>query len=263
MLKRLYKHEFIGLYRILLPLYGLLFGLSVIVKLFSKVETDNSFINSFIGLTVGLTAIMAIGLMFASFVLVVVNFYKSLLGKQGYLTFSLPFKAHTHIICKAVCGVVTAITTVLAEFVALIIIFAGYNFFKELHLFIKTFFQALYNEYFGVGKTTLVCFEFVVCTIAVVLSNILMFFAAMAFGQQFKNKVLGAVLSYFGIYIAVQMLMSVSIYIISFFADSIEVNDPFVSIQLGVLLVFLVAGLQAVGYFFISNYFLSKKLNLE
>ena len=262
MLKRLYKHEFIGLYRILLPLYGLLLGLSVIVKLFSKVETDNGFINSFIGLTVALTAIMAIGLMFASFVLVIVNFYKSLLGKQGYLTFSLPFKAHTHIICKAFCGVVTAITTVLAEFVALIIIFGGYNFFKELHLFIKTFFQAL-NEYFGVGKTTLICFEFVVCAIAVLLSNILMFFAAMAFGQQFKNKILGAVLSYFGIYIAVQMLMSVSIYIISFFADSIEVNDTFVSIQLGVLLVLLVAALQAVGYFFISNYFLSKKLNLE
>ncbi len=262
MLKKLYKHEFIGLYRVLLPLYGLLFALSGAVRLLSMIDVNNKVYDYINGLTVGLTGIMAVGLMFASFVLVIVNFYKSLLGKQGYLTFSLPFKAHSHIICKAVCGAVAAVTTIIAEFIALVIIFGGYDFFKELHIFFKTVFKTA-NDYFGTGKTTLICTEVVICALAVLLSNILMFFAAMAIGQQFKNKVLGAILSYFGIYFAIQTVMTVIMSLVPRILDGIMNSAPFAATQKYFALIFVIAAIQVIGYYLVANYFLSNKLNLE
>lgn len=266
MLRKLYKHEFIGLYRLLLPLYGLLLALALVVKIFSFFDFDNPVVSTTFTFITSLTGIMAIGLMFASFVLVIINFYKSLLGKQGYLTFSLPIKPIDHIVCKLVCGVVTSITTVLAEIAGLFIIFGDKEFFKSVFYYTRELFVGL-NEAVGTGKTVLICVEVVICALLYICSGFLMFFASMSIGQRFRNKILGSIISYFCIYAIVETVMMTVILIATQFISLEDmmnsINSVFVISQCYVAFMLVVYLAQAIPYFIITNHFLSKKLNLE
>ncbi len=266
MLRKLYKHEFIALYRILLPLYAVLFGLSGLLKLLSLFDTSKFAVSLIFNLISTLTIILAIGLMFAGFVLVIVNFYKSLLGKQGYLTFSLPFKASAHIICKLICGVISMITGVLAEILALFIILYDNSFIKNLLSELKYSFIALKNH-FGLGKFILVSAEILFIIIFSLCANLLMFFASMSLGQLFKNKILGSVVSYFGIYAAIQIIGIIFAIVLAATSGEDIFSDSSVSLfaisQGFIIYILVIEIIEGAAFFFTSNHFLSKKLNLE
>ena len=96
-----------------------------------------------------------------------------------------------------------------------------------------------------------------------------MFYAAMALGQQFKNKIGGAAISYICLYAAVQIITSLIMIPVSFVtAGSMDEFDNLINnsvMYLGIFLLFLIvvsAVLSAV-YFIITRHFLTKKLNLE
>ncbi len=79
----------------------------------------------------------------------------------------------------------------------------------------------------------------------------LLFFACIAIGQQWKNhRILGAILAYIGISIATQIINTSSLY-----------QDFTLS---GYMLYSLIFGIiTTVGFYLVSDYMLSKKLNLE
>ena len=266
MLGKLYKHEFVGLYRILFPIYAFLICMAGGLRLLLLVNSEAVLLKIVLNITITLTIFLAVGLMFASFVLIIVNFYKSLLSKQGYLTFSLPFKASTHIICKLVCAVVSMITSIIAELLALLIILGDFSFFDNFFEIMKTMITQG-KEIFGLTKLILLIAEVLIVALVTLCSSILMFFASMAIGQQFKNKILGAIVSYFAIYTAVQIILLLVTAVLSSLASDIFVpntaGEIFFVWQNIMLFVFFVALVEAVGYFLLTNYFLSKKLNLE
>ena len=100
---------------------------------------------------------------------------------------------------------------------------------------------------------------------------LLMFYVSIAIGQQFKNRIGGAVLTYIIIYMALQILSMVVI-LPTVFTMAVNSADNFgnmlftsgqgfFNLLLGILLGTTLV--TSAAYFGVTRYMLSKKLNLE
>ena len=268
MLKKLYKHEFHSLFRSLLPIWAALIGFAVLSRLTFITDLDNDILNTVRGLSVtayvlGIFAVFIVGL-----VIVVMRFYKNLLTHEGYLTFTLPFTPTQHIICKLVCGVVVMLIDFIAVICSLLILGAGTEVLGEILGVIRLALTEL-PEYFSAGQIALISTEVVLLLVISPFQSLLMFYAAMALGQQFKNKVGGAAIAYICLYAAVQILDTLIMIPVSLaaaggmdeFNDLINTSVMYLSGFLAFMII-LSAALSA-AYFIITRHFLTKKLNLE
>ena len=268
MLKKLYKHEFHSLFRSLLPIWAALIGFAVLSRLTFITDFDNDILNTVRGLSVtayvlGIFAVFIVGL-----VIVVMRFYKNLLTHEGYLTFTLPFTPTQHIICKLVCGVVVMLIDFIAVICSLLILGAGTEVLGEILSDIRIALTAL-PEYLSAGQIALISTEVVLLLVISPFQSLLMFYAAMALGQQFKNKVGGAAIAYICLYAAVQILDTLIMIPVSLaaaggmdeFNDLINTSVMYLSGFLAFMII-LSAALSA-AYFIITRHFLTKKLNLE
>ena len=107
--------------------------------------------------------------------------------------------------------------------------------------------------------------EFIIAIIIGMFQSLLMFYAAIAIGQQFKSRVGGAVVAYICLYAAVQVINTFIMVIVIAMFGSIEA-DMTITVGtfqafLGLITVYSLA--FAAVYFCITRHFLSKKLNLE
>ena len=92
-----------------------------------------------------------------------------------------------------------------------------------------------------------------------------MFYAAIAIGQQFKNRIGGAVVAYISLYAAVQVINTFIMIIAAFFLQDIMEAATFTVgfFQIFIALLTVYSLIFAAAYFFITRHFLSKRLNLE
>ncbi len=268
MLKKLYKHEFHSLFRSLLPIWAALIGFAVLSRLTFLTDLENDVLNIARGLSVtayvlGIFAVFIVGI-----VIVVMRFYKNLLTHEGYLTFTLPFTPTQHIVCKLICGVVVMVIDFIIVICSLLILGAGTEVLGEILGAIKLALTEL-PEYFSAGQIALISSEIFLLMLLAPFQSLLMFYAAMALGQQFKNKVGGAAISYICLYAAVQIITSLIMIPISFVtAGSMDEFDNLINnsvMYLGLFFEFLIVMSAALSivYFVITRHFLTKKLNLE
>lgn len=265
MLKKLYKHEFYSLFRNLLPLYAAVLGLGIVGKLTHLVETENRIINTVRGTSYTFYAIAIIATFILGLVVIVNRFYKNLLSHEGYLTFTLPFTPSQHINCKLICGAIVSIVNFLVVLGSLLILAIGTGFYEGFVREFKEIFGAITN-YVETAQIIAIVFEIILMLIICEISSLLMFYAAMAIGQQFKSKVGGAVAGYFMLYAGVQIITScVMLPITIANGDKIEAffdrGISSVIIMLALLVVWYL--ILSVVYYCITRYFLTKKLNLE
>lgn len=264
MLKKLYKHEFIALYRIVLPLYAVLIGLAASVRILNLFDDTNKIVNSFRTINTTLTTIMTFALFIASFIVIIIRFCKNFLSKEGYLTFSLPIKASAHIICKLLCGIVVSITNVISVICALWVIFGNSKTYNDILCVIKGSYNALTST-LGAGKTVAYIVELFFAVIFSLCANFLLFYASISIGQQFKKKGLASVISYVCLYTVIEIiLMTVTLPLTTVFGKNLDSLETFSSAMLIFFAVIIaIELLQCFVYYLITNYFLSRKLNLE
>ena len=268
MLKKLYKHEFHSLMRSLLPIWAALLGFAVLSRLTFLTDLENDVLDIARGLSVtayvlGIFAVFIVGL-----VIVVMRFYKNLLTHEGYLTFTLPFTPTQHIVCKLICGVVVIIIDFIIVFCSLLILGAGTEILGEILSDIKMALNTL-PRYLSAGQIALIASEIILLVLLSPFQSLLMFYAAMALGQQFKNKVGGAAIAYICLYAAVQiisMLMMLPISLIS--ASGMEevnelINNSVTYFSVFMLFMIVFSAALSTVYFVITRHFLTKKLNLE
>ena len=268
MLKKLYKHEFHSLFRSLLPIWASLIGFAVLSRLTFITDFDNDVLNTVRGLSVTAYIFAIIAVFIVGLVIVVMRFYKNLLTHEGYLTFTLPFTPTQHIVCKLVCGVVVMVIDFIIVICSLLILGAGTETLGEILGVIKLALTEL-PEYFSAGQIAIISSEVLLLLLLSPFQSLLMFYAAMALGQQFKNKVGGAAIAYICLYAAVQIITSLIMIPISFVsAGGMEEFDNLINdsvMYLGVFFGFLIVMSAALStvYFVITRHFLTKKLNLE
>ena len=108
MLSKLIKYEFRATAIYFLPIYVVLVlvsGMRYVVSLISQ-RFSNGF-SAFSGFSLSaIYLLLALGLAITTFIVIIIRFYKNLLGTEGYLMFTLPVSVEQNILAKLIPSVV-------------------------------------------------------------------------------------------------------------------------------------------------------------
>lgn len=269
MLGKLIKYEF----KATAKDFGLLFGALIIMTLLARfcvwIPFDNMVFNMLNALMTIFYFVLVFGLTMFSVVIVVMRFNRSMLRDEGYLTHTLPASKWQILAAKGITYIVWIVASFIMMLVSVFLFFVGT---KDFEAFKNSFFDFMDN----VSMKLLLLL--IVVVVLQMIANLYSFFAALSLGQMFaKHKIAGAVLAYFILNYAMGFLSSGMMMLIP---DSVVDAETMAKIETAktfgdlfaamdnliyLLLIFaLVANIiLTVIYFAISNYVLSKKLNLE
>ena len=195
-----------------------------------------------------------------------IRFYKNLYTDEGYLMFTLPVKAHSHITSKGIVAFVWYLASFVVCALSIFILVVDQNVIDGL----SQFFTVELPRYFQLagGDGIAILFEVLALFLLSFVSGILMIYCSIALGSLFHNhKILGA----FGMYLAINFVMQIigTVGILVVFASS---NDAALwstmdSIRLvsTVVLPLCIAyyAVFSVVFYWVTNFIFKKKLNLE
>lgn len=279
MLKKLLKYEFQATARYFLPLYLLIIVLALLTRLTMSItiESNQLLKNLLVDLPSVLMAfaydagLLSIGLV--TLLLVVQRFYSNLLGREGYLMFTLPVTPVKLLWSKLLAALVWGAASAAAVIVSLIVLLADQNIFW----YMKDFFGALL-DLLSRGGTPL--WMILLLGVAVLLTSALhaylQIYAAIILGCQAKKyRILLGIVIYIGISMAEQFLVGVGMTILALVPDfsmsllylfgyqqsTPEAVYSLFNLVLTGLLVFNVV--LGTGYYVLTWQMMKKRLNLE
>ena len=270
MLGKLLKYEWKATWKIPTILIGLLLILSVLsgFSFASPVWRSDMggldllvilvwmvFYFALIGVSIGITLYMAI------------HFYKTMFTDEGYLTHTLPVTSHQLLISKilpmmawsaiASLGIIVSV----AIFGGMAVIFLVPD--MSLMEVIKEGFRLFEQEgLFDIGYAALgISLLFLV--IAELFSGTMMIVGSISVGQMVgKHKILGSIGAYFAINTVVQMGISfISMPIMFTSINSADHVFKFITSSWWIMSIASI--LVAIGLYFLSEYLIRKKLNLD
>ena len=289
MLKKLFKHDFRALSRTLFPLQigilggGLLATLLTVLTIRIGENTANTGGSAMLravimGVSATTAVLIGIAIMASAFVtllLICYHFYRSFLGDEGYLTFTLPVSTSKLIWSKLLTGMFWSLINAVVIVVTLLIFsvfgtttssIANIDVLNAIRTFFTDILPQL-SEYVNVPLMTV---EVVVIGILGLASQMLEIYFAIVVGGQVakKHKILAAIGMYLLINMGVGIISTTFMSIVSFgegiasltFNTVQEVSTFMTSVfgWYGVLF----AGLAVLFFFLIRSIF-KKNLNLQ
>lgn len=286
MLKKLLKHEFRATRRFFLPAYGIFVILLVMERLSilaAPLTEGEGFFATMSAITMGLITVLTViglfALLISPMVFNAVRFYRNMLGDEGYLTFTLPVSVDQLILSRLLTAMTWQILT------GLVVGLFGGAFLFSLE---PEAFAGLFEELslvFGYaldsagGWLGVIALELLIMLLINIACQLLTMYAAMSIGQiANRHKLLASFGAYIGISTAVNWLLSISMTLFVFTLDNGWADNLLSHLELAVasndftivfifyaafcLICILGASLLALGYYFLTRYFLTKKLNL-
>lgn len=204
-------------------------------------------------------------LIVATVMIVIMRFYRGLLGQEGYLMHTLPVKPWQLITAK---GIVAA-GVVLVSFIVIMIsvcILCGIGGLGDISSFLKELVAAC-REY---PKGILIGIEFIIIVVLSLMKSIYQIYASLAIGQlSGKYRIIISLAAYIGMSIILSILgillltigdeLGISDWVISFSNN----NDMFGLSQTAIALMFILTAVQLAAFHVITERILSKKLNLQ
>lgn len=269
MLRKLMKYEFKATGRGLLPLYGALLGFALITRILFKGGLDERINDTFgtFGSIANMICVFAYGftmaaVFVATFFIIVQRFYKNILGDEGYLMNTLPVKPYLNIINKIIVSLIWTIVSCFVALLSILILFATFDNISYFFINLQPALKETYIKYGGMPY--LICFEFCVLAIIQTVKSITMLYASISIGHLFsKYKVLLS----FAAFVALNIIANIinSTFMIIFVRDNISVPTHPTQGFIQILLLLGMIGeiIYFAAYFFITNYILNHKLNLE
>lgn len=259
MLSKLLKYEFKSTGRTFLPIYGALLVTSFLTRLFvfNKDFSNSFFLRLFQVVISSLFGFLLMAVCILTLVVSLQRFYKNLLGEEGYLSMTLPVRPWQHILCKSLTSLVWYIFSGIAAILAFVILayekgMLG-DFFKAIATLIR---RGSLN-----AQILTACGEFFLFAALGILAFTMMLYASMALGQLNANKRL---LTSFGAFLALNFLVQILMGVLGNLA--VQWVFPMSSrwaLNVALLLSIVVELFFLAGFFAITNYILSRKLNLE
>ena len=269
MLAKLLKYDFKAMFKIFLPLWGVLLVVSGINRLFTGAGLDAEqglgLVNS---LMVLLYVLLIMAVMVVTTVIIIARFYQGLLKDEGYLMFTIPVKPWQLVASKLISAVVISIISGVVALASVAII----AYFPEMG-------QVL-AELWKMGMKNVPNFLPLVILLVVslfvgIICSVSQVYASMALGHLAGSHRVGfAVLAF----IVLSVIWSTVGSVIGMFgypdltSTMISINEIEVSVDVAgisnVLLTATVWGLildvvRCVVHLGITNYILSRRLNLE
>lgn len=269
MVKKLIKHEFMALSRMLVPMYIVLLGLSIITRIIAIFESDHLIYEIVLVSAVIILPVAIVISLVYTVVSCIIRFYKNLFSKEGYLTFTLPVSVSSHLLTKLFTAVVATFATVTVAIICGCIATSG-DLLTEIlraggYIFVKA------GEALGVNLGLFIAAA-IVFEIVGTCAGILLFYACMCIGQLAKrSRVLLALGVYFGYYYLIQILVTVGVICLTAFEDSSAFiklmdwigNNPITSGHIFLLGYIVIYAISGGVYYLIAHTIMKKKLNLE
>lgn len=260
MLGKVLKYDLKALCRYLIPLYAVLFGLGIMIRLLGFFDNV-----SIIAIICGLMIVALVVLSCLSFVLngiFSVKYYlENLFKDEGYLTHTLPVKKGTLLFSKVLASLVTFSMTTLVLIISLIVAFYQKGLFVEV---VKVLNLSIY----GMSVYEFLLFMIVYGVIGYV-ATILMVYAAIAIGySRSSNKLVSSVvwglIFYFVMEFLYLGLLGIIMIINPTFISNLD-NSVFMMKDLIIFFSIFMVFTALIGgvYYYISYRFMDKKLNLE
>lgn len=209
-----------------------------------------------------------IAMLVVTVLIVVLRFYKGLLGDEGYLMHTLPVKPWQLITAKGVVAGAVVIISIIAAVLSIMILVA-FDDAGSMMEGMKDFFAELGKE----PRLILVIIEGIVICVFSVLKSIYQIYAAMAIGQlSNKYRMLTSLGAYIGISIVLTILATIAISVFTMadfdiwldnaLMDMNIYEDGFGLVQAGMGAAFVLTFIQLAAFHVIAERILSKKLNL-
>lgn len=201
----------------------------------------------------------------ATAVIIILRFYKGLLGEEGYLMHTLPVKPWQLITSK---GIVAAGMVAVSLLVAILAIFivAGFPSGSEMAELFRGLGKRLGEEPIYI----LIAAEILLILILGLLKSIYQIYASLAIGQLVgKHRIILSI----GAYIGINILMTILFLIVTMIGEELGVltwlsgffysEDYTTATQLTILGLFAATALQLAAFHIVTERILSKKLNLQ
>lgn len=261
MLSKLIGYEFRATRRIFIPAYLALLALSVLnaVSFALTSSLDHLSLPSGVLMAVYVVSIMAVA--FLSLAYMIVRFYQNLLGDEGYLMFTLPVRPSQLLWSKAIVSTVwMAVSVILSGISIMIVTFSGLiadGEFGNLLQALPILWNGLASE-LGGGFLVGVSLEVIVCGLIYVIAFCMQVYAALSLGQLFHRFRLGMS---FVMYVVCSIVEQIVFVLLGNIHVEINVVQTGIMIAVAVMIVWNMV--TAAVYFVLSNYLLSRKLNLQ
>ena len=260
MLSKLLKHEFRATARLLLPLYLVLFVLTIVERVAISLNLKGALeiIPGFSSLAY-ILSIIAIAVV--SCVIIILRFYKNLMTDEGYLMFTLPVKPKQLINSKLLVSIVWSLAGAILIIISLLGAFITEERFDRLIGVLGMLFTELKLE-FGTFNMNLLIIEFIALVILGIINNILIIYASIAIGQLFNgHKILGSFAAYIGISTVSQIIVTASLVILGiFFKKSFEEINSLPQIIFPLTIVYTL--ITNILFYLGTDFLFKKKLNL-
>lgn len=264
MLKKLIKYEFKSTGRTFLPIYGALLASALITRLMMWGDNISALNNAFLyNLLSGLTAVLFVAMLVATFVatLIVVlqRFSKNLLGEEGYLSMTLPVKPWQHILSKSLVAVFWYFASWTAAVLSFIVLMWNRFIVRDILRAVTFFFTKIQWD----GQSILTFVEIILLSAVSIFCAVLLMYASLSLGQLSRR---GRKLASFGYFLALALVSEFIIGVASRAFSSVlsyHILNTFAGFQTLIFFLFALMGLLSAAYFFLANYMLSRKLNLE
>lgn len=260
MLSKLLKYELKATARIFLPLYVVLLSFALINRLISSFSTLEGQTPQVITMIIYISILVT--MVVITFVMIIQRFYKNLLTDEGYLMFTLPTKAWKHIMSKLLIAMLWIAASGIAALTSIFITSANESTLTELMSTIR-FLKDNLSTYLN-ASIIIFALELLLIGLISLVSGVLIIYASIAIGHLFNQH---RIIASIGAFIALSTLSQILYVVIgSAFSFNINLNEieavgPVIHYALLLILIFY--GLIGSGYFIITNYILSKRLNLE
>lgn len=265
MVKKLFKHEMHALWRLMIPIWCILFGVSVLGRLIQFFEQDSIAYNIVNSSAIFFYVVSLIACLVCPFVFAVIRFYRNLFSGEGYLTFTLPVTNHQHILVKWIAAVITEVVTLFAAAISVMLITFGdvaWEISKAAWYLIKLSVRA-----WG-GHLPMYIVEAVIGVIAVFAVETMLFYTCICIGQlSRKNRILTAAGAYFGFY-ALKQVVGTMVLLMATVIDWVPLfrwigDHPFATIHMLLWGGIAVEAFIGYGLYWLSHRLITHRLNLE
>lgn len=262
---KLLKYEWKACARACLPIYGAVILVALINRLFAMVGISNVLG----GMPEILAAMAYFGVMVAVFVVTLVilvqRFYKSLLGDEGYLMFTLPVTVSQHIWAKCIIAFVMSVLSGVAAFISMLILVT-----EQIQLTgIMEFFGDLFRVVAEYPESILYSLELLLLMVIGGFCGILFVYLCIALGHLAKkHRVAMAVVWYFVLSTVLQFLFGMMVMtadggVFGAVFQWVNAMPEMVAAHVAMLLLCIGAAIPTAAFFLGTRYVLKNRLNLE
>ena len=280
MLKTLMKHELRATARTFLWLYLAFVGISTVNALIAPGAIGNLSVtpagatnimmpNIVQGTAMVLYIVAIAAIAIVTFVVIILRFFRNLLGDEGYLMFTLPVTREQHVMSKLLVAVMWCVCSTVLVILSVFVMIGAFGASAE----ISNALTNLISTGLPLGRYVL---TLVIMLILASFAGVLMLYLAMAIGPNLlKNRVGGSTLAFIIIVIAYQIISGIvavsmmaaqSGYIASVAAVPHSVPAD-LQASLSIIDTTMLAGIilnaiVAVACWFLTIFMLKRKLNL-